>query len=162
MLNINQKYVILGEPFQVNWEIRSRFQTCLMYLPLDRWYFFWKNWSLVPTRGERVVETHDSNHLTQKKRITIKIFKFRWYRIILTDHIVGKLDTHTVVSKFKELELQQMPFHIDKIKEIQWMPLVTQVQLKEIKLSKLNPSIKIGEIQLKSTNLNINVKQNIF
>ena len=162
MLNINQKYVILGQPFQMNWEIRSRFQTCLMYLPLDRWYFFWKNWSLVPTRGDRIVETHDSHYLTKKNIITVKIYKFRWYRILLTGHIEGKLDTYMVESKFKEVELQQIPVHFNKVNTINLTLGSPIIDLNVIKMNHLNPTIKSRGIQLKSNNLNINLKQNIF
>lgn len=142
MLNINQRHIILGLPIHITWEIKSRYLFCLMYFPMSGW-MIWRNFKFVATKGERKIETHNEIFFQRNKQIKVKLYKFRWYGLILVESLEAILN-----DNYKEIDIQPI-----KTNEFQF-------ELEQIKLTEKS-KIKINTFDFKMKSVPLEVRTNV-
>ena len=142
MLSVNQKHIILGLPIHLSWKIKSHSRFCMMYFPMSSW-MFWRNWKIVTTKGERIIETHNEIFFQRNKYIIVKLYKFRWYGIILVESLEAFLN-----DNYKEIDIQPI-----KTNEFQF-------ELEQIKLTEKS-KIKINPFDFKMKSVPLEVKTNV-
>jgi hypothetical protein len=98
---------------------------------------FWRNWKIVTTKGERIIETHNEIFFQKIKHIKVKLYKFRWYGLILVESLEAVLN-----DNYKEIDIQPI-----KTNEFQFE--LEQIKLTEKSKNKINPvDFKIKSVPL--------------
>jgi hypothetical protein len=115
MLQIKQKHIILGLPIHLSWEIKSRYRFCLMFLPLSNW-MFWRNWKLIATKGEKIIETHNENFLRSQKHLNIRLYKFRIFGLVLVESLEAELNNQYKEFNLKPIKSNEFRFQLEYLK----------------------------------------------
>ncbi len=152
MLQLNQKHIVIGLPLELSWNFNIKQRFCLLYFPRESRLFFWKNWSIVASKGNKALVTHDSSWITDNQKICISLFYIKWFRLRTLEQLDFSLNSTFVNFKNMDLKLPELEVPLQAIPELKPKKL-------DLIINKLPFSSRLNTPEIKSNNLRLKAMQ---